>query len=60
MSDNANTDTTAPTAFGDSIVDADAADFAGEHDDTSFADDPHGGPEHAEEEEAPAGHAGMD
>ncbi|MFD0578088.1 hypothetical protein [Dactylosporangium darangshiense] len=41
------------------FTEADAGDFAGEHDETDLADDPAGGPEHAEEEET-RGHAGMD
>lgn len=35
-------------------------DFAGEHDETSFADNVPGGPERAVEPESPRGHAGMD
>lgn len=35
-------------------------DFAGEHDDSTFADDTAGGLEHAEEPESPDGRAGMD
>lgn len=36
------------------------ADLAAEHDQTSFADEVGGGPEHADEPESPTGHAGMD
>jgi hypothetical protein len=38
----------------------DDVDFAGEHDETSYADNVPGGPERAAEEETPRGHAGMD
>ncbi|HLL66834.1 MAG TPA: hypothetical protein VK453_14025 [Micromonosporaceae bacterium] len=38
----------------------DDVDFAGEHDETTFADNVPGGPERAAEEESPSGHAGMD
>jgi hypothetical protein len=58
--ETARTETTSYTAFGESIIEANAGDFADEHDDTSVADDPHGGPEGVEEEEAPRGHSGMD
>ena len=36
------------------------ADFAEEHDSTSYAGDLSGGPEGAREAESPRGHAGMD
>jgi hypothetical protein len=55
-----NDDDAGQTAFDDDFSEADAGDFAGEHDETDLADDPAGGPEHAEEEETPRGHAGMD
>jgi hypothetical protein len=42
------------------IGDGSDDDFAAEHDETTFADEPEGGPEHAKEPESPAGHAGMD
>jgi len=44
-------------AFAD---DSDDADFAGEHDDSTLADQLEGGPEHAGEPESPRGRAGMD
>jgi hypothetical protein len=42
------------------IGDGADGDFAAEHDETTFADEPEGGPEHAQEPESPEGHAGMD
>lgn len=38
----------------------DDVDFAGEHDETTYADNVPGGLERADEEESPSGHAGMD
>ncbi|WP_432824629.1 hypothetical protein [Dactylosporangium sp. CA-092794] len=38
----------------------DDADFAAEHEDSTFADETRGGPERSEEPESPRGRAGMD
>jgi hypothetical protein len=50
------------TGFADDAdTDTDTdADFAGEHDDTTFADEEPGGPERAEEPESPRGRDGQD
>lgn len=44
----------------EAIADDADADFAAEHDETSFADEAEGGLEKAKEPESPEGHAGMD
>ncbi|MFI5909746.1 hypothetical protein [Dactylosporangium sp. NPDC051541] len=45
-------------AFSDD--DADSADFASEHEDSTLADEVEGGPEGSPEPESPRGRAGMD
>jgi len=40
--------------------DDDQADFADEHDDTTFADEVPDGPEHARDSDSPRGRGGMD
>jgi hypothetical protein len=48
------------TGFADDAEVADGQDdFAGEHDDTSFADDSRDGPEHSREPDQPDDHGGL-
>jgi hypothetical protein len=44
----------------EAIADGSDDDFADEHDEVSFADEPEGGPEKVQEPDSPEGHAGMD
>ncbi|MFF5234958.1 hypothetical protein [Dactylosporangium sp. NPDC000521] len=44
----------------EALPDDESGDFSEEHQDTTFADETAGGPEHAEEPESPDGRAGMD
>jgi hypothetical protein len=47
-------------ATGNSVLDGEQQDFAGEHDDTNLTDQQEGGPESSREPESPRGLSGQD